>query len=131
MPAAVRRHRRLAAWIASFAILLNALAPSISHALGAQRGLLGEVCTTDRSGLALAALAAATADDGQDGSARAMASACPFCFTHAGSPAILPPARAPLLAPRLQHARPQLFFAAPRPLFAWTAARPRGPPLLS
>lgn len=129
----VRRHRRLAAWLAIFAILLNALAPSVSHAIGAQRGdpLLGAVCTSDRSGLALAVLAAASADDEHDGSARAMSSACPFCLTHAGTPAILPSPPALLRAPRLGHAPPRLFLAAPRPLFAWAAVHARGPPILS
>lgn len=132
MPSAVRRHRHVAAWIACLAILLNALAPAIAHAIGAQRGeqaLLGAVCTTDRSGLARAVLAAAAADDeGDGGSAQGMNASCPYCGTHAG--AFLPPAASVVRLPvdGLRHAPPSLFLDAPRPLFAWAAVRARGPP---
>jgi hypothetical protein len=56
---------------------------------------------------------------------------CPFCFTHAGSfglpfvaSIVIPTVTATTLAPLL-------FYRAPRPLFAWTAAQPRAPPFFS
>ena len=43
-----------------------------------------------------------------------------------------PPATAPLDVPALRaDIGPALFLAAPRPLFAWTSAQPRAPPLAS
>lgn len=132
MPSAVHAHLRLAAWIACLAILLNALAPAISHAFGTQRGeqaLLGAVCTTDRSGLARALLAAAAADENGGGNLQGMNASCPYCATHAG--AFLPPAAPVVRLPvdGLRHSPPPLFLDAPRPLFAWAATRSRGPPI--
>lgn len=130
-----QRRRPLAVWIAILAILANALAPSISHALAArsaQSAWVGEVCATDRSGAALALLAAAAAgDEDRESSAHSMAGACPYCAPHAGDAGLPPSATAVLRGAPLRQRLPSLFLSSPRPLFAWAATRSRGPPAFS
>ncbi|CDG83149.1 putative uncharacterized protein [Janthinobacterium agaricidamnosum NBRC 102515 = DSM 9628] len=118
----------LHAWIACLAILFSALAPSISHALAAAasggRGpVLAEICSAD--GVQYASLS----DSGHPGPDTAMdMQHCPYCATHAGSFALLPPSLARFSAIGGHDVYPVLFYDPPQPLFSWTAARPRGPP---
>lgn len=126
-----RYKQRITAWIACFAILVAALAPSISHALAASaKGSLSvssEICTADglKAHHAGGAHRSSPADDGMH------FEHCPFCFTHAASWG-LPPSGATVI-PLVKGAlvRPDLFFHSPRPLFAWAAAQPRAPPVVS
>ena len=124
----LRVHRRLHTWIAALAILLAAIAPSLSHALGtAETGSWFEICSSQGSKW--------IADD-PDGSPLAPAAGhvlehCPYCSMHA--PALgLPPAPG-LLPLRIEgHGEfPPTFYAAPHTLHAWVSARPRAPPTLS
>ncbi len=123
--------QRLTAWIATFAILLGALAPAVSQAMsafgeGGARWL--EVCTT--AGMIWIAVDEDGGEPSQ-GDSGLMSGHCPYCCTHAGSFA-LPPSVAPVFAvdgPQLL--QPVLFHTAPRPLFAWAVAHPRAPPLAS
>ena len=127
--------QRFTAWIATLAILIGALAPSVSQAMsafgdGSTRWL--EVCTS--AGMLWVA-ADADADAGQSGEDEGgpgfTAGHCPYCCPHAGSFA-LPPASPPAFAVDGPHQlQPVLYHAAPRPLFAWAAAHPRAPPLAS
>ncbi|MGZ3254925.1 MAG: DUF2946 domain-containing protein [Burkholderiaceae bacterium] len=124
---------RITAWIASFAVLLAALAPSISHAINAANdsgsGWI-EICSTVGSKLA-------KVDGAQNPASQAPADKaihfehCPFCFTHAGSVG-LPPST-DLTLPIASNALPlpSLFYQSPRPLFLWAAAQSRAPPFNS
>jgi hypothetical protein len=131
-----RQH--LIAWIACFAILLNALAPAISHAISAMNGdtSWGVVCTTAGAKTVTATLAAAKTLGGKlpgnpGNSNMQHQEHCPFCATHAGSFA-LPPSLPASLALSGGHAHyPALFYHAPQPLFSWSAAHPRAPPALA
>ena len=89
-------------WIACFAILLNALAPSVSHAIAFSRGVPAtwEICRAD---------------------------GCAYCQTHAGSFG-LPPATLASLPVTGMRLTPFLFYRAPLPLAVWATAQPRGPP---
>ena len=125
---AFRRSHRFAAWLATFAILLAALAPSISHAMAAVNGGKSwiEVCTA--SGTTLVQVAA---DQAPGKSAPAEKSVhlehCPFCAPQAAyGPA--PAALAALPAAVGSEVLPELYYRAPRPLFAWAASQPRAPP---
>jgi hypothetical protein len=121
-------------WVACFAVLVNALAPSISHAIAASRGEPGlEICRSGDSlgkpvsPALLAAIASAALEQDPSAMDAAMAD-CGYCLSHAGSYLILPdaPFRMALLE---GHAlRPFLFYHAPAPLPLLTAAPPRGPP---
>jgi len=120
--------RRLQIWIACFAILLNALAPTIAHALSAVHGSgpAIEICTAD--GVKYVSL---------DGSAPLQSPLdavlhhlehCPFCVGDASAPP-LPPAFVVPLALTGGHAIfPSLYYQAPAPLFAWSQSHPRAPP---
>ncbi|MGB7480947.1 MAG: DUF2946 domain-containing protein, partial [Burkholderiaceae bacterium] len=88
------QHRRWHAWIACLAILLNALAPSLSHALASpapRAAVWEEICSAHG--------AATSADDPADSiPEHAQASPhCPFCAPHGGHAALPPPAVSLLL----------------------------------
>jgi hypothetical protein len=124
--------RRFTAWIACFAILLAALAPSISHAMagaGATSAWI-EICS-------IAGTRFVQADDGDKTAAPGSIEQslhvdhCPFCSAHAGSPGL--PSN-PLLTLPVVDGRPvlpSLYYQASRPLFAWASAQSRAPPALS
>lgn len=123
--------RRITAWIASFAILLAALAPSISHAVSAASNAPNgwtEICTV--AGAKLLKL-----DDAPSKPAPAHKMShfehCPFCLSHAVALGLPSDANLKLPAITGMHIVPSLFHHAPRPLFAWAAAQPRAPPALS
>lgn len=121
-------------WIACFAMLVNALAPSISHAVNARSSTpsspMMEICTM--TGIqSIAALPGLPAGDHSGPGGAGDSPHCPFCLPHGGSVA-LPPPDLPVRAIVAGHDLfPSLFYHAPYRLFSWTAANPRGPPLVS
>ncbi|PKO59351.1 MAG: DUF2946 domain-containing protein [Betaproteobacteria bacterium HGW-Betaproteobacteria-13] len=126
-----RRQFRLAAWFATFAILLGALAPAVSQAMtalgdGHQRWI--EVCSA--SGMQWIAVDADSEQQGDDAPGASTAS-CPYCCPHAGSFGLPPELSAGFAVIGMAALEPPLFFSAPRPLFAWTASSPRAPPAAS
>lgn len=122
--------RVLTSWIAVLAILMAALAPSMSHALGAKYGAsLIEVCTS--MGAKWVQGDSGSTDQAPLSGDAQVSEHCPCCSLHANAIAI--PA-APLtlaLAPALPELLPTAFLAAPHTLFAWLAAQPRAPPFSS
>lgn len=110
--------RRFAAGLAILAMLLASLAPAITHALNAQPGLAmaSMICTQDRA---------------PDAPPADVWDCCPFCSASALAHALPPPACEPLRLDGTEHPLPALFLLAPRPLFAWAAARSRAPPSAS
>ncbi|MDO8298646.1 DUF2946 domain-containing protein [Lacisediminimonas sp.] len=134
--ALTRLHRRIAALLACLAVLLAALAPSVSSAfaqapaqlrLSAGDGPGMEFCSADTS--ATGKHSAAPSRSGSDHGLHF--EQCPFCFTHAGSFALPPSASffVPLLTAQANF--PALFYQSNRPLFAWSKAQPRAPPFNS
>ncbi len=128
--------KRLQIWIACLAILLNALAPSVSHALSRMAGpsKMIEICSA--SGTRWISSEVASTIVGAQFSAQEPSTDsplhhlehCPFCMTHAGSFA-LPAPSSTLFAIQGGHDLfPSLFYHSPFPLFSWSAAHPRGPP---
>jgi hypothetical protein len=120
--------RRFAAWIACFAMLFAALAPSVSHAMSAARGdTWTEVCSA--AGIKLVKAIDAQADTADADQAPVHLEHCPFCATHPASVALLPGSAwsVPLIAGRDTY--PPLFFQSPRRLAAWTPAQSRAPPV--
>lgn len=121
-------------WIACFAILMNALAPAISHAVnGKPRSW--EICLNDGTRVSgvgeLDAVTFAAATDRSK--ARPMAQMemqdCSYCLPHAGWFG-LPPSDLVLPLPLDGAAlRPVLFYQSPQPLPVWSASNPRGPPV--
>lgn len=120
----LRRHCRFATRLALVAMSLALLAPGISRALAFARGDAtpwGLICSAPGSG---------QRSDPASSAVHAL-DACAFCVVAADAPP-LPAATLPLpRLPALSQALPRLFLHAPRTLFAWHAAQPRGPPFAS
>lgn len=124
-------------WIACFAILMNALAPAISHAVnGKPRSW--EICLNDGTRvtgvgeLDYATFVAVTDRSKPQPAAQPMAHLdmddCAYCLPHAGWFG-LPQADSVLALPLDGAAlRPFLFYQSPQPLPVWSASHPRGPP---
>jgi hypothetical protein len=125
--------RRFAAWIACFAILLAALAPSISQAVANAKQESGsgwaEICSV--AGIRFVQVDAGAVDEKSAGKAMQMEH-CAFCSTHAGSVG-LPPASPvlPLLVASGTAIFPALYYQSPAPLFIWSTAQSRAPPALN
>ena len=124
--------QRCAAWIAFCAILLAALAPSISHALASHQTepAMLEICTMDGSKMI-------QVDDHQNPEPSHHQQSfdhfehCPFCKTNSVATG-LPATTALFVATIAQRATfPALFYQAPSGLYVWTAASPRAPPAFS
>lgn len=117
----------MVSWTACFAILLMALAPTISHAVrGDAPTGWAEICSV--TGAKLISLDDTASSQPDSGEAQALAH-CPYCSLHSSTPG-MPPAPPAGLAPMpLGFELPELFLLAPRTLFAWASAQPRAPPL--
>ncbi len=113
---------RVKLWIACFAILMNALAPSISHALAfASSDVRGEICRTDAAARATPQVTAPVTEF-------ALMADCGYCLSHAGSYSLMPTTITGLAILGGHELRPFLFYRAPQPLLMLSAAPPRGPP---
>ena len=129
-----RLNRRLTAWIATFAILLGALAPTISHAVAWVSGediRWVEVCTVAGVKLVVADAASASGEEGQGDDGALVAERCPYCGTHAGSFGLPAAPAVSFSLPVTPDLQPTLCHHAPRPLFAWAASHARAPPVRS
>ena len=128
-----KKVHRLTAWIACCAMLLSVLAPSISHALAAgnQDGTgWVEICST--MGVKSVKVANAVAADSQlPAKGHSASEHCPSCFTHTEVLLLSPAISFVLPLNPDAPAFPPLFYQSPRPLFLWTKAPSRGPPILS
>ena len=141
-PALFRLAERIGVWAALCAMIAMAIAPTISHAIvrfSAPAGtpMLMEICTTrglerisTEPGLQLTDQSADAGSKTLPASHDLNSEHCPMCGQsgHSGLP---PPAQPVLKLPGLSDVPPRLFLLAPRPLFAWLQARPRGPPNIS
>ena len=123
--------RRFTAGLATFAMLLAALAPAVTSALAAandQHVRWTAVCTADGARL----VPVPTDADGVPQAPKPhQAGHCPFCSPHA--PDAAPPPAPVSVVPVVLASDPVpvLFLLAPRPLFAWATAQPRAPPSAS
>ena len=116
---------RRAAWLALFAMLWLALAPTVVHAVEAAQGPMpwAQICTA--SGFKPAPGSPAEAADH-------LKSHCPFCaLSQLGATLPPPPAAFVFLPDERAHEVPALFLQAPHTLHAWRHALSRGPPSLA
>lgn len=120
------KRQTLHIWIALLAILFSAFAPAIGSAAMASGTM--EVCTSE--GIKLVQAAATDSGDAS-GSAHHAMQHCAFCTTHAGSHLPPTPPSGVLMLDIGRSPYPSLFYRAPQPLHAWSAANPRAPPLLA
>lgn len=124
--------RRFAAWIACFAILLAALAPSISQAVANAKQESGsgwaEICSV--AGIRFVQVAADATDDDKSAGKAMQMEHCAFCSTHAGSVGLPPSPIMPLPVASGTAIFPALYYQSPAPLFIWSTAQSRAPPAL-
>ena len=121
------RHRHLIAWIATLALLLGAVAPSIARAMALQadRAIAMDICSSSTS---LPDGAAFDPADVEAPTAGLTAANCPYCLLQgvAALPPAAPGTMAPAAAAGLQ--QPRATALAPHQARAWESARPRAPP---
>ena len=141
-PSLARVFERFGVWAALWAMIAMAVMPTISHAMvrfSAQTGssMVMEICTTRGVERISMDPGLQLTDESVDVESKTLpashdlnAEHCPMCGQtgHSGMP---PPSKSLLKLSGLSDAQPRLFLLAPRPLFAWLQARPRGPPHIS
>ncbi|MCM2566179.1 MULTISPECIES: DUF2946 domain-containing protein [Janthinobacterium] len=124
--------RRFAAWIACFAILLAALAPSVSQAVANAKQESGsgwaEICSV--AGIRFVQVDDDGGADGKSGGKAMQMEHCAFCSTHAGSVGLPPSPVLPLPVAGGTAIFPALYYQSPSPLFIWSTAQSRAPPAL-
>jgi hypothetical protein len=122
---ALRRHVVNAAL---FAVLLNAMAPSVTAMLAASEGRRVSM-TAHCLAMAVESSQQAPAQPGSPDKDKG--ASCPFCFAHAGSFALAPVIHAPQM-PSVGAYLPAAAYVAVLPaLHTWLNSKPRGPPALS
>lgn len=104
------------------AVLFNALAPVVSHAMSRSDAAQVEICTA--MGVAMVSLPG-PADPNKF--VKGMTH-CAYCATHAASFAMPPSHGLTLALPGTHESHPSLFFQSPQPLPVWTTAQSRAPP---
>ncbi|MGK5077674.1 DUF2946 domain-containing protein [Janthinobacterium sp. HLX7-2] len=127
--------RRCAAWIACFAILLAALAPSISQAIANAKQESGsgwaEICSVAGIRFVQVVQVDDVAKEGSKSGGKSMQMEhCAFCSTHAGSVGLPPSPVLPLPVASGTAILPALYYQSPAPLFIWSTAQSRAPPAL-
>ena len=122
--------RALTSWIAVLAILMAALAPTISHALGSKASANWiDICSS--VGAKWVQPNAEPTGKAPNPAAAHVFDHCPYCSLHANATG-LPPTSVTLALPLVFGDEfPIAFLAAPRTLHAWVSAQPRAPPLFS
>lgn len=124
-----RARARWVLWIACFAVLLAALAPTLSRALTVAQGRAVpslEICSV-AGGMNMVPLKLTIIDSAPTSNIMQMGD-CPCCGMHAVTLDLPPVSLAPATGALIAGLLPQLFYASPTPLFAWTPVQPRGPP---
>lgn len=133
-----RLTRHFTAWIACFALLFAALAPSVSHAMfaaisDANGEVRAEICTVN--GIKFVNVNSAGEVVQSDPSMSDTFTQktmhlehCPFCLTYGSTFVLLPGAGLQIALLETQETHPSLFFQSPHPLAIWVTAQPRAPP---
>lgn len=113
------------AYFALFAVLLNALAPTLSYAMAAGKGMaVVEMCTS--FGLKKVLV---SQNDGGDTSTTHGIKHCPFCLSaDSPPPALAERSATPFVAPDILQIVGSDRQIVPDPLLSWSAAHKRGPP---
>ena len=125
----VRRQLRGFVRLALAAMLALALLPTLAHALNFAQGgssNLAQICTPQ--GMQWVQLDAAPSEGERPLAAAGAMDDCPYCSRAMSVDGLLPSAQPLQWQPPVGGTEPPLFLHAPRTLFAWASAQPRGPP---
>ncbi|AKU21045.1 hypothetical protein ACZ75_05615 [Massilia sp. NR 4-1] len=115
----------IASWAALCALLLAVLTPTLSQVFAREaRFITATICSASNAGRMQKILATEEAPAQEHA---AVLDHCPFCHMGA-SLAALPTSAYELPVIPASSLRPSLFYQSSVPLFAWNAAKPRGPP---
>ncbi|MEZ0330191.1 MAG: DUF2946 domain-containing protein [Methylophilaceae bacterium] len=132
-----RQKRRAIALFACLTILLNALAPAISHATAVAHGNQVpwlKICSQSNTTISALNLIDASNKQGSNKSddSRPMSMEdCGYCLNHAGSFGMTHQLALNLPDLDLSYSLPYLFYHAPGKLFVWASSNPRAPPAFS
>lgn len=132
-----RQKCRAIALFACLAILLNALAPAISHATAVAHDTQVpwlKICSQSNAAISTLDLIENSDKQGsnkQNNSRTMNMEDCGYCLSHAGSFGMTPQVSITLLDADLSYSLPYLFYHAPGKLFVWASSNPRAPPTLS
>jgi hypothetical protein len=126
----LRTTRALFGWTVLVAFLFGLFTPVLSHAMALATAqppstYLSEICSASGTRHVL------VVDDAGETTAPPVPdmSHCDLCCSHQHAAMAPPPYACALLVASLERdPYPPLFYQAPRPQFAWTAAQSRGPP---
>ena len=121
-----RIHRRFTAWLTMLALVMSALAPTVSQAvvMSSDRGDWLEVCTT--TGVMWVKADTAATDDGTMPMV-GHDQGCNICtHTVTGAPPVL--TGIPVPAMRQPFAQPQALVSSAHPAVPWASAHSRAPP---
>jgi hypothetical protein len=125
----VRIHRRFTTWLAMLALVMSALAPTVSQAvvMSSDRADWLEVCTT--TGVMWVKADSVATDDGTMPMV-GHDQGCDIC-THivTGAPPVLSGIATPVMGQ--PSARPQTLVASAHPAVLWASAQSRAPPLFA
>jgi hypothetical protein len=126
-----RLHRRFTAWVALLALVLGALAPTVTQAMvaGGDRADWQQICSV--SGMVwvkadTGEVSQPQPDGGMPGSDAGQH--CPWCTLHGGTAGLPVAHTLPELPPR-QTELPPAFYRAPLQATVWAPAQSRAPPL--
>jgi len=125
--------QRLTAWIAGFAILLSALAPSIAHAMLAAKGANPqfEICSATGTKWITATAGQQTPIAPASTEKTLHAEHCPFCTSHADAFGLVPAYTLAIPLDNRSAQVPTLYYPShPRFVF-WSSAQSRAPPFSS
>ena len=123
---------RRTAFVALMAMLLLALAPTVSKLVAAELATTNvvEVCTTEGTKWLPVSELVQTPSAGHDqGSSSLHGGDCPYCNLHTAK--FLTYTVQTFSATPVVSLLPQLFYQAHKPLFAWAHSRSRAPPSAS
>lgn len=116
-------------------MMAAAFAPTLTRLLADARGhaiVLAQLCTADVAAQKAPGAGSGEPDRPADGGPSTAATGdCPWCTPHAFSFALPPTATADAVPSRGSEGPPARALSSPRPLYAWIAATPRGPPRIS
>jgi len=121
------RRLRRTAWIALFAMLIGALAPTVSRVLAAGEGSWNAVCSA--SGVIYLPVDTAPAPD--EGGVQHLAAACAYCFTSAASFGLAVAPLASIEPPVGRFIRSLAVPSGPPVLISHAISSPRAPPVLA
>lgn len=125
-------HRKAVAWLGILAVLVAALAPTVSRALVSNRVLpaaLMALCTAQ--GIKVVDIGDVRGKQPPIEHQRSRLEHCPLCLLQAAGAAPLPAMTPVIAAMQGKPVAPPAFLFAARPQFAWGPTRARDPPTLS